>query len=94
MQKDLSFECNCPYCNAIIDALTSFNKIEVKHDDFTICSVCAGVCNWIVIDNKYSLRKSTEEDIDHAKEIGMYGDIEELIDFIKGKDSKIIRPSN
>lgn len=94
MQKDLDFQVECPHCNAPLDSLTSFKKIELKHDDFTICSECAGVCNWVIADGKYSLRKSTAEDIDRSKEEGLYGDIEELIDFIKSKGSRIIRPTN
>lgn len=94
MQKDLPFQCTCPYCDNVIDAVTSFDKINIKHDDFTICSVCAGLCNWVVEDGVYSLRVSTDTDVAHAKESGMYGQIEELIDFIKSKDSRIIRPSN
>lgn len=93
MQKDLSFQVDCPHCGAPIDSLTAFQEIKVVHDDFTICSNCAGVCNWVIVDEKHSLRKSTDRDLDKAKEEGLYGDIQELIDFIKSKDSKIIRPN-
>lgn len=94
MQKDLPFQYTCPYCDAILDSVTSFDEIKIKHDDFTICSTCAGLCNWVVEDDVWSLRVSTDTDIARAKEIGLYGQIEELIDFIKSKDSRIIRPNN
>lgn len=94
MQKDLSFQYNCPYCGAVLDSLTSFDEIKVRHDDFTICFVCAGLCNWVVQEDMWSLRVSTDTDIARAKETGLYGQIEELIDFIKSKDSRIIRPGN
>jgi hypothetical protein len=93
MLEEYDNDFKCPHCDFMLNSSTGFDRKKVTDGDFTICAQCAGVCIYIVSDNKYSLRAATERDIDIAKEQGLYHEIEQLIDFIKSKDSRIIRPN-
>lgn len=94
MQHDLTNACDCPYCGFQIDFASGFDDVKIAHDDFTICGNCAGICNWIIEEKIFSLRKAEQKDLDNARETGLWHQIEELVDFVKSKDSRIIRPSN
>lgn len=80
-------ECNCPHCNAIINSATgSRREDKPKHDDFTICSICAEICVWVMEDNKVALRKPTDKDLDDAKRDGSYETILKLQEFVKKRN--------
>lgn len=89
MNFQASNEFRCPYCEAVLDTAAAFNPDDKPKDgDFTICGYCAGICVYVILEGNVSIRKPTEEEIDHAKQTGFWHHIEEMVDFVKSKPNK------
>ena len=76
----------CPYCEIMMGGAAAFHPDHKPKDGhFTICAECANLCVYVIKEGVISMRKTTDQDIDFAKQTGIWGEIEEMIDFVKSK---------
>jgi len=82
-------EFRCPYCETLLDSAAGATPNDKpKNNDITICVECAAVCLYVIQDGTVALRKITEQEIDQAKQEGIWFQIEDMVDFVKSKPKK------
>jgi hypothetical protein len=86
MNFNATNEFPCPHCAAMMGGAVAFHPDHKPMDGhFTICAECAGICIYVIKEGVISMRKPIEQDLQHAREVGLMGEIEEMVDFVKSK---------
>lgn len=79
----------CPYCSVMMGGAAAFHPDHKPQDGhYTICAECAGICIYVINEGIISMRKAEEKDLDHARQIGLWDEIEQMVDFVKSKPNK------
>jgi len=89
MNFHASNEFQCPYCGTTLDTAAASHPDQKPQDGhYTICAECAGICIYVIKDGNVSMRKTDEKDLDYARQVGLWDEIEQMIDFVKSKPNK------
>lgn len=72
----------CPKCGKHQDGATGGDRAPMN-GDYCVCYYCATISRYNVIDNNYTLIAATDEDIEIAKQSGIYTQLFILQELVK-----------